>query len=74
MKSKTGIEILLIINKAYAEAIDALPAFACAATKGLKSAVGSLSKPVQGGTQEQAKGFARFNGFCEMPTATWPRA
>jgi hypothetical protein len=39
VKSKTGIEIVLVINKAYVEAIDALRAFARAETKELKSPV-----------------------------------
>jgi hypothetical protein len=39
VKSKTGIEIVLVINKAYVEAIDALRAFARDETKELKSPV-----------------------------------
>jgi hypothetical protein len=39
VKSKTGIEIILVINEAYVDAIDALRAFARRETKELKSPV-----------------------------------
>jgi hypothetical protein len=39
VKSKTGIEIIFVINKAYVEAIDELRAFARRETKELKSPV-----------------------------------